>query len=64
MGGQDIYYGMHALFLKTRAMFLLAWQPGSENTREHDYGGFTFRNEPLGYWLAYVRHFSGKDAQC
>jgi internalin A len=61
-GGQDIYHGTHALFLRTRAMFLLAWEPGSENTREHDYGGFTFRNEPLGYWLAYVRHFSGPQA--
>ena len=25
-GGQDIYHGTHALFLKTRAAFLLAWE--------------------------------------
>ncbi len=61
-GGQDIYHGTHALFLKTRAAFLLAWTPGSEAVRFHDHNGLTFRNEPLGYWLAYVRHFSGARA--
>ncbi|MEJ2118455.1 MAG: COR domain-containing protein, partial [Alphaproteobacteria bacterium] len=61
-GGQDIYHGTHALFLKTRAVFLLAWEPGAESVQYHEHDGFTFRNEPLGYWLAYVRHFSGEDA--
>ena len=29
-GGQDIYHGTHALFLKSRAIFMLVWTPESE----------------------------------
>jgi internalin A len=61
-GGQDIYHGTHALFLKSRAIFLLVWTPESEALHDHDYDGFTFRNQPLGYWLDYVREFGGKDS--
>ena len=60
-GGQDIYHGTHALFLKSRAIFMLVWTPESEALHGHDHGGFTFRNQPLGYWLDYVREFGGKD---
>ncbi len=60
-GGQDIYHGTHALFLKSRAIFMLVWTPESEALHEHDWGGFTFRNQPLGYWLDYVREFGGED---
>ena len=58
-GGQDIYHGTHALFLKSSALFPLIWMPESEAAKEHEHGGFTFRNQPLGYWLAYVRTFGG-----
>ena len=58
-GGQDIYHGTHALFLKSRAVFLLVWTPQSEAEQFHTHGGFTFRNQPLAYWLAYVRTFGG-----
>jgi internalin A len=58
-GGQDIYHGTHALFLKSRAVFLLVWTPMSEEEQFHTHGGFTFRNQPLAYWLAYVRTFGG-----
>ncbi len=58
-GGQDIYHGTHALFLKSRAVFPLVWTPTSEAEPFHEHGGFTFRNQPLGYWLAYVRTFGG-----
>ena len=61
-GGQDIYHSTHTLFLETRAVFLLAWELGAENTRGHEHNGFTFRNQPLGYWLAYVHHISGPQA--
>jgi len=54
-GGQDIYHGTHALFLKSRAIFPVLWTPASEAQQFHDHAGFTFRNQPLGYWLAYVR---------
>jgi internalin A len=58
-GGQDIYHGTHALFLKSRAVCPLVWTPKSEEEQFHTYGGFTFRNQPLAYWLAYVRIFGG-----
>ena len=61
-GGQDIYHGTHALFLKSRAIFPLVWTPDSEVTQFHDHGGFTFRNQPLGYWLAYVRSLGGRNS--
>jgi len=31
-GGQDIYHGTHALFMRTRAIFLLVWTPQAEDT--------------------------------
>jgi internalin A len=58
-GGQEIYHGTHALFLKSRAVFPLVWTPRSEAEQFHTHGGFTFRNQPLAYWLAYVRTFGG-----
>ena len=61
-GGQDIYHGTHALFLKTRAVFLLVWASESENSEHHQHGGLLFRNRPLGYWLDYVRHLGGPNS--
>jgi internalin A len=61
-GGQDIYHGTHALFMRSRAIFLIVWTPAFENTGEHAHGGFTFRNQPLPYWLDYVRQFGGDDS--
>jgi hypothetical protein len=58
-GGQDLYHGTHALFLRTSAVFLLVWAKETENAREHEYQGVAFRNQPLTYWLAYVRHLAG-----
>ena len=58
-GGQDIYHGTHALFLNSRAIFLIVWTRKSEAEQFHTHGGFTFRNQPLAYWLAYVRTFGG-----
>jgi internalin A len=58
-GGQDIYHGTHALFLRSRAIFLLVWIPGTENADEYSHGGIAFRNQPLPYWVEYVRRFGG-----
>jgi internalin A len=58
-GGQDIYHGTHSLFLKSRAVFPVVWTPKSEAEQFHTHGGFRFRNQPLAYWLAYVRTFGG-----
>lgn len=62
-GGQDIYHGTHALFLKSRAIFLICWDSASENAREHEAGGQSYRNYPLAYWLDYVRSFAGPGVQ-
>ncbi len=60
-GGQDIYHGTHALFMHTRALFLLVWTPDSEQG-EHAHGGMVFRNHPLPYWLEYIRHLGGEQS--
>jgi internalin A len=57
-GGQDIYHGTHALFMRTRAVFLLVWTPQSEDG-EHEHEGILFRNQPLSYWFEYIRHLGG-----
>ena len=62
-GGQDIYHGTHALFLKSRAIFLVCWDSASEDAREHVIDGVAYRNYPLAYWLDYVRSFAGSGAQ-
>ena len=61
-GGQDLYHGTHALFMRTRSIFVLVWTTQSEDTREYEYGGMTFRNHPLAYWLEYVRHLAGTNS--
>jgi internalin A len=59
-GGQDLYHGTHALFTRANALFLLVWSPVLENTAEATVDGITFRNQPLAYWVDYVRHLGGK----
>lgn len=61
-GGQDIYHGTHALFLKSRAIFLLCWNPVDEAKPFHTIDGVDYRNRPLAYWLDYVRELAGPDA--
>lgn len=59
-GGQDLYHGTHALFMRTNAIFLLAWTPLLEDSDEHSHEGIVFRNHPLAYWVDYVRHLGGR----
>jgi internalin A len=61
-GGQDIYHGTHALFLRSRAVFLILWTPHLENRDEYTDHGTPIRNQPLSYWLDYVRSLAGKDS--
>ena len=61
-GGQDIYHGTHALFLKSRAVFLILWTPELENRDEYFEGEIPLRNQPLAYWLEYVRSLAGGDS--
>ena len=59
-GGQDIYHGTHALFLRSRAVFLILWTPELENREEYSENDIPLRNQPLAYWLDYVRTLAGK----
>jgi internalin A len=59
-GGQDIYHGTHALFLRSRSVFLILWTPQLENRNEYAEGSITLRNQPLTYWLDYVRSLAGE----
>ncbi len=61
-GGQEIYHSTHALFMRTRAVFVLVWSPDCEADTEHTTHGMPFRNHSLEYWVDYVRHTSG--TQC
>jgi internalin A len=61
-GGQDIYYGTPSLFLRSPAIFLILWMPGLESWEESsDENGAPMRNQPLTYWLDYVRSFAGEE---
>nr|WP_294549431.1 COR domain-containing protein [uncultured Rhodopila sp.] len=60
-GGQDIYHGTHALFLRGPAVLMPVWARDRENRDTYEHGGLTFRNHPLAYWLDVVRHQSSKD---
>ncbi len=60
-GGQDIYHGTHALFMRTNAVFVQVWTPELEDRRTHEHDGMLFRNYPLAYWVDYVRQLGGKD---
>lgn len=60
-GGQDIYHGTHALFLRNQAVFVVAWCPENEIEEYHVHEGLIFRNYPLQYWLRYICEFSGGD---
>ncbi|RYD85024.1 MAG: TIR domain-containing protein, partial [Verrucomicrobiaceae bacterium] len=58
-GGQDLYHGTHALFMKTRAIFMILWNPDSENQIAHEWKGMSFRNHRLEYWMEFVARQSG-----
>ena len=66
-GGQELYHATHRIFMKTRALYLVVWdpeteaKPGEETIQLHGQD-YTFRNYPLSYWLGNVRALS-KDAK-
>lgn len=55
-GGQDLYHGVHALFLNSPALLLLVWATDTENRGGHGDGELWFRDHPLPYWLSLARH--------
>ncbi len=60
-GGQDIYHGTHALFMRSRAVFFAVWAPVAEERTEHEHRGIVFRNHRLDYWLEMVRQLGGRN---
>jgi len=61
-GGQDIYHGTHALFLKGHAVFLILWIPIFEKATQSTDLQNDVRHRPLAYWLDYVRELAGKNS--
>lgn len=61
-GGQDIYLGTHALFLDSRAIYLLAWNPRFEFGEQVFEHGEAFKNRSLNYWLEYINSLAGLQA--
>lgn len=55
-GGQDVYHGTHALFLRTAAVATLVWARDTENSDEYERDGLRFRNHRLQYWVDLARH--------
>ncbi len=64
-GGQDVYLGTHALFLKSRAIFVLAWHPEMEDEAPYteQVSGLEMRHRPLQYWLDYIHSLAGDEAR-
>jgi internalin A len=58
-GGQDLYHGVHSLFLKDRAIHLVAWTPSREGGSSRDSLGYKTANHPLQYCLSFARHRRG-----
>ena len=61
-GGQDLYHGTHSLFMKSGSTALIAWTPAADNALTHVHQGMRFRNEPLAYWLEFVKSAAGAAA--
>ena len=61
-GGQDIYHGTHAMFLRGPAVLIPVWAKDRENRDTYEHEGLTFRNHPLAYWLDVVRHQASPDS--
>ena len=60
-GGQDLYHGTHALFMRARSVFIVVWTPQFEETQKYERDGITFSNHPLPYWVEFIRHLSGTE---
>lgn len=58
-GGQDIYHGTHALFLREPAVYLLLYADATENEDTICDGGFEMHNRRLDYWFDYLRQEAG-----
>ncbi|MEO0818725.1 MAG: COR domain-containing protein, partial [Pseudomonadota bacterium] len=60
-GGQDIYHGAHALFMRSNAVVVLCWHPDFEAGVEATSGELGIERKPLTYWLDFIAHTAGRD---
>lgn len=60
-GGQDIYFGTHSLFLRSKSIVLLVWSNDTDNDEEYPLNGVTFRNRRLPFWVDFIRKNVGKN---
>ncbi|MGL4460594.1 MAG: COR domain-containing protein [Planctomycetia bacterium] len=60
-GGQEIYHGTHALFVRGPAIYILVYADETENDDEIPDGGFVHRNRRLPYWFDYLRQEAGEN---
>jgi internalin A len=58
-GGQDIYHGTHALFIRSPAVYLLLWSQDCENDETVVEAGVEMKNRRLHYWFDYLRQEAG-----
>ncbi|MFZ1426911.1 MAG: leucine-rich repeat domain-containing protein, partial [Geminicoccaceae bacterium] len=61
-GGQDIYHGTHALFVRSAAVAMLVWARDTENADEYERDGLRFRNHRLQYWAEFARRQGHADS--
>ena len=60
-GGQELYHATHRLFMQSRALYLAVWDYKAEYEEPEkldEDSGFTFRNNPIHYWLENARSLS------
>src|SRR5260370_37406461 len=55
-GGQEIYHGTHAMFLRGPAVLMPVWAKDRENRDTYHYSNLRFRNYPLSYWIGVGTH--------
>ena len=60
-GGQDLYHGVHALFIRGRAVVMAVWGVETEESATHEDEGQVFRNHPLPYWLNQIEALAGPE---
>ncbi len=61
-GGQDIYHGTHALFVRSAAVAMLVWARDTENADEYERDGLRFRNHRLQFWAEFARRQGHADS--
>lgn len=60
-GGQDIYHGTHALFIRPPAIYLILWSHDCENENEVPDTAIVMKNRRLPYWFDYLRQEIGEE---